>query len=201
MYVCSLYIISPSYNHTLHLIPSLLNCLTIILVITRGAKREGYCSRFSGLRESCNFCVIDERSVRMLKIQIPMLWGRNFVLYACVVHSWRFKFCKIDANRCNSHVECHARSTISANSANWSVLPLSWRLPQATTRLTYRRRNHGGSGGWSPPLIVAYSTLTFRVIFTLCFDILIVGNACMEPPLYKIIIPCTPMLIIKRQNT
>ena len=42
----------------------------------------------------------NELSVRMLKIQIPMLCGQNFVLYACVVHSWRFKFCKIDANRC-----------------------------------------------------------------------------------------------------
>ena len=43
------------------------------------------------VRESCNFCVVDERSVRMLKIQIPTLCGRNFVLYACVLHGWRFK--------------------------------------------------------------------------------------------------------------
>ena len=58
--------------------------------------------QYSGLRESCNFCVVDKRSVRMLKIQIPMLCGRNFVLYACVVHGWRFKFCNIDANRCSA---------------------------------------------------------------------------------------------------
>ena len=57
---------------------------------------------YSGLRESCNFCVVDERRVRMLKIQIPMLCARNFVMCACVIHGWRFKFCKIDANRCSA---------------------------------------------------------------------------------------------------
>ena len=42
-------------------------------------------------------CSTNKVCMRMLKIQIPMLCGRTFVLYACFVHGWRFKFCKIDA--------------------------------------------------------------------------------------------------------
>jgi hypothetical protein len=47
------------------------------------------------------FCVVDKQSVHMLKNSNPMLHYWIFGLYACVVHDWRFQFCKSDANRCS----------------------------------------------------------------------------------------------------